>query len=359
MTRFAALAALAVTTAHAANAGGVERSTQSVGILFETGRYAEFSFGRFSPDVSGSRGGVSSGDMAGDYNNFSFGYKMDLGDRMALAIILDQPIGADVSYPTGTGYVLQGTTADLPSEALTALLRYRFDNNVSLIGGVRAQRSKGTVNIVAPALGLANYELDTTRELDFGYVVGIAWEKPEIAARIALTYNSSITHDLQSTETGLGPTLESSFETEIPQSVNLEFQTGIAKDTLLFGSVRWVDWSVFEIAPERYTSVVGSPLVSYEGDRTTFTLGLGRRFNESWSGAVTVSYEAQDGETTGNLGPTDGMASIGLAATYTVNNLEITGGVRYVDIGGATTSIGAEFEDNSGIGVGVRIGYTF
>jgi long-chain fatty acid transport protein len=39
--------------------------------------------------------------------------------------------------------------------------------------------------------------------------------------------------------------------------------------------------------------------------------------------------------------------------------MKITGGIRYVDIGDATTSIGAEFENNSGVGVGVRIGYTF
>jgi long-chain fatty acid transport protein len=361
LTSAAALAA-AVTTA---NAGGVERSVQSVAILFEQGRYAELSFGTFSPDVSGSvgpGGALRSGDMSSTYNTASFGYKMAINDNLDFALILDQPIGADVSYPRGSGYPLQGTTAELSSSAITGLMRYRFENNVSVIGGLRAQSVKGTVNIIAPGLGLANYGLETSREMDFGYVVGIAWEKPEIAARIALTYNSAITHDLDSTETGLALIpLNGSFETEVPQSVNLEFQTGIAEDTLLFGSIRWVEWSAFDISPPIYSGpgVVGEPLVSYASNRVTYNLGIGRRFNENWSGAITVGYEDADGEVTGNLGPTDGFASVGLAATYTLDKLKITGGIRYVDIGDATTSIGANFEGNSGVGVGIRVGYTF
>lgn len=358
-------AAALLATAGAASAGGVERSTQSVAILFEQGRYAELNFGRFDPSVSGSVGGgaFQSGDMSSGYNTWSLGYKMDIGERMNFALIIDQPIGADVAYPAGAIYPLAGTTADLSSNAITGLLRYKFDNNVSLIGGLRAQQVKGVVNILAPLVNpaLTDYRMETSRELDFGYVVGIAWEKPEIAARIALTYNSAITHDLQSTENVSGISVTGSFETEVPQSVNLEFQTGIAKDTLLFGSIRWVEWSAFDISPPAYSSPLGaaSPLVSYASDRITYNLGVGRRFNENWSGAVTLGYEKADGEVTGNLGPTDGFASIGLAATYTMDNLKITGGIRYVDIGDATTSIGANFTGNSGLGVGIRVGYTF
>ena len=91
-------ATTAIVAATGAHAGGVERSAQSVAILFEQGRYAELSFGHFDPSVSGTLG-VSSGDMASSYNSWSMGYKMDVGDRMALAVILDQPIGANVDYP--------------------------------------------------------------------------------------------------------------------------------------------------------------------------------------------------------------------------------------------------------------------
>jgi hypothetical protein len=55
------------------------------------------------------------------------------------------------------------------------------------------------------------------------------------------------------------------------------------------------------------------------------------------------------------------MKSIGLAATYTMDNMKISGGVRYVEIGDATTKppISGNFTGNSGVGVGIKIGYTF
>lgn len=357
MKRFMLASTALVAATTLAHAGGVERSTQSVAILFEQGRYAELSFGHFDPTVEGAVGGgaVSSGDMAGSYNSWSLGYKMDIGDRMAFAMVLDQPIGADVNYPASAApYPLAGSTAKLTSSAITALLRYKFENNVSVYGGLRYETVHGEVSL--PFVG--GYTLNTNHDSELGYVVGIAWEKPEIAARVALTYNSAITHTLDSVEFGAIP---GTFDTEVPQSVNLEFQTGIAKDTLLFGSIRWTDWTAFIINPPVYDAGSPLPLVDYASDRVTYNLGIGRRFNENWAGAVTIGYEKSDGEPTGNLGPTDGMKSIGLAATYTMDNMKITGGVRYVDLGDATTNppIGGVFTGNSGVGVGIKIGYTF
>ncbi|RAZ83608.1 hypothetical protein DDV93_15035 [Cereibacter johrii] len=358
--------------AGAAAAGDIERSQQSVGILFEEGRYAEFTFGAVNPDVSGSVGGIGSGNMAGNFNTWSLGYKQPLGANMDLALILDQPIGADVDYPDEGLYPLAGTTAELRSNAITALLRYKFQNNVSLYGGLRAQSVEGKAHILfdiyqnGTYIATTDYNLETNRDWSLGYVLGVAWEKPEIAARVALTYNSAIDHTLEGDETGTNPIFgdrsgESDFDTTVPQSLNLEFQTGIAEDTLLFGSVRWVDWTEFLIDPEIYQYYFpGIPLVAYESDRWTYTLGVGRRFNEQWSGAVTVSYEPQTGDDTGNLGPNDGFRSIGIGATYTHENMKITGGIRYVELGNATTrGVGAEFDDNNALAAGIRVGFTF
>lgn len=336
-------------------AGGIERSTQSVAILFEQGRYAELNFGAFDPDVSGTVGGgaVSSGDMALGYGTISLGYKQALNDNIDLALILDQPIGADLNYAAGTGYPLGGSRASIDSHAITALMRYKMANNISLIGGLRALSTTGEV-----ALSVGGYTMDASRETDFGYVLGVAWEKPEIAARVALTYNSAITHDFDATEMGA---IASTFETEVPQSLNLEFQTGIMADTLLMGSIRWVDWTAFEIAPPVYMSAPGAtPLVEYDNDTITYSLGVGRRFSETWSAAAILGYEKHHGDPVGNLGPTDGMKSVSLAATYTRDNMKVTGGIRYVDIGDAVTrTVGGNFTDNSGWGLGLRVGFSF
>lgn len=334
-------------------AGGIERSTQSVAILFEEGRYMEASLGYFDPSVSGSvaGGAVPSGDMSPSYTSLSFGYKQSIGDNIDIALIIDQPVGAEVSYPAAfASYPLAGSTASIDSTAVTGLIRYKFPSNFSVIGGLRVQSAKGTVNL--PGFG---YRMSTNTDTQLGYVLGVAWEKPEIAARVALTYNSAIEHDFDSTEQGVVP---GTFSSEIPKSWNLEFQTGVAANTLVFGSIRWVDWTAFDISPPNFPA---NPLVGYTSDRVTYTLGLGRRFNENWSGAVILGHEPSSGDPTGNLGPTDGYDSISLAATYTNGNVKLTGGIRYVDIGNATTNppVSGQFTNNHGIGVGLRVGYSF
>lgn len=330
MVRVMGGVALATLAAVPAFAGGLERSSQSVGILFEKGTYAELTLGRVEPDVSGEHsaaaatflGTFESGNMTRSYGSTSFGFKTALSENLDMALILDRPVGAAVSYPVGTGYIYAGSTANVDSTALTVLARYKLPNNFSVYGGVRNQRAEGQVAL------FNGYTMTTDTSEEWGYVVGAAWEKPEIAARVALTYNSAITHEFNAAENiSLVPT---EFETEIPQSVNLEFQTGIAADTLLFGSVRWQEWSKTDITPAALFAASGSSLVDYDDDVITYNLGVGRRFNEKWSGAITAGYEKSQGGFVGNLGPTDGFTSLGVAATYTMGQMKITGGARYI-----------------------------
>lgn len=346
-------------TAPAAFAGGIERTTQSTGILFEDGRYFETSLSFGSPSVSGvgqapgPNDGVTSGDITESYLNFGFAYKADLNDTWSYALIYDQPYGADVFYPSVSTYTFQGSFADFNSHALTGILEYNMPSNVSLYAGLRAQ------TIEAEAQVTAGYNVVGDRDLSFGYLLGASYEKPEIALRVALTYISEIKHDLDTLENGAAASVT---PITTPQAVNLEFQTGVAEDTLVFGSIRWVEWTKFAIAPEQYLLIPafgGRPLVEFLDDRTTFTLGVGRRLNETWSVLGSVGYEETTGSTTGNLGPTDGLKSIALGAIYNKDNMKITGGVRYVDLGPATTTINARFSGNHAIGAGVKVGWQF
>ena len=103
MKRFVAAAALLTVGASGASAGGVDRSGQSIALIFEPGNYIEFAYGNVRPDVSGTQllplgpfgaPGADSGDMTGDYESFSLGVKIARDDRLVLAFILDQPVGA-------------------------------------------------------------------------------------------------------------------------------------------------------------------------------------------------------------------------------------------------------------------------
>jgi len=357
----ATLGALAL-TAGAASAGGIDRSGQSVAAIFETGNYLEFSLGSISPDVSGvatafsPTPGGASGNMALNYLQLGGALKINIGQNLDAAIIVDQPFGSDVLYPAAP-YFLSGSEAVLNTLAVTGLLKYHMPSNISVYGGLRYQ----TMDANAVVTLVPGYTVQGAADGGVGYVVGVAYEKPDIALRVALTYNSEVKHSLATTEFGVA-----SPDTPIttPQSVNLEFQTGVAADTLVFGSVRWVDWTAFNISPAAYTGLTGDPLVSYSSDTVTYALGVGRKLNDSWSIAASLGYEAPVGGFASNLGPTDGKRSITLAASYTRGNMEITSGVTYADVGDAQTTLvanlpAADFTGNQALGVGVKVGFSF
>lgn len=369
MKRILMTTAAAVALAGSAQAGGIDRSGQSIGVIFETGNYAELSFGSVSPSVSGTSviglGNRPSGDMADDYSQVSGAVKTAFTDRLDFALIFDQPYGANVLYPTGTGYYAGGSSATLESNALTGVVQYTLPSNFSVFGGLRYQ----TMGAVASVPFVAGYTANGASDGGVGYLVGVAYEKPEIALRVALTYNSEIDHEIDTVETAanprLPPTLSTVTDVTSPQSVNLEFQSGVAKDTLVFGSIRWVEWSKFHISPRLYgLATSGGSLVSYDDDTITYSLGVGRRINENWSAAISFGYEKSNGGFASNLGPTDGNTSVGIGATYTKDNMKITGGVRYVDIGDAQVQIpgfspSGNFANNHAIGFGLKVGFSF
>jgi len=347
--------------ASAATAGGLERSPQSMSVLFEEGRYLELSFGYVSPDASGGGAplGGDSGDMLDSYLNLGASYKADLNDSLSYAIIFDQPYGASTAYPIDTSYAFAGSTASVRSNALSGVLQYNITNGASFYSGLRAQSLQAEASL--PVLG--GYTIESNTDYQLGYLVGAAYERPDIALRVALTYHSETTHDLDLTENNIAPStpITTTQEVKLPQALNLEFQTGVAEDTLVFGSVRWAEWSVTEINPRVYAGSPGTtrPILFYDDDRITYTLGVGRRLSETWSVLGSLSYEKTTGSETGNLGPTDGFTSVSVGGIYRKDNMKITGGVRYVYIGDATTFSTAEFSDNSAIAAGLRVGWSY
>lgn len=360
MSRFILACGVMALTSSGAFAGGIDRSGQSIAFIFENGGYAEFSLGAADPSVSGVATAFSptpagvSGDMAERYSSFGAAFKQTIRDGLDVGLILDQPYGADVSYPAAP-YFATGSTATLRSTALTAVAKYRLPSNVSILGGLRYQTFSAQASI--PFIG--GYTGISKTDGGVGYLVGVAYEKPEIALRVALTYNSKIRHKLATTEFGV---LNSVTTVDTPQSLNLEFQSGVAANTLVFGSVRWVEWSQFAIDPANYPPT--TPIVSYDDDTISYTLGVGRKFNENWSGAVTFGYERTVGGFASNLGPTDGYKSIGIGASYTKDNMKISFGARYVDIGDAQTTLvanlpAANFSGNSAVGYGIKVGFSF
>jgi long-subunit fatty acid transport protein len=91
----------------------------------------------------------------------------------------------------------------------------------------------------------------------------------------------------------------------------------------------------------------------------TYLLGVVRRINDDLSVFGRVTYEESNGAEASRLSPTDGSTSIGIGGSYTMNGVKFTGGIEYAMLGDATDASGVEFKDNSAIGLGLSIGYSF
>jgi len=323
------LATLATSTAYA---GGLDRSGQDITLLFESGNVVKFSAAYIDPNITSAAGGISDAGTA--YTQFSLGYKQQLNEKLSFAVIYDQPYGAAISYVDGP-VGIAGLTALVTSHAVTGLARYQLGNGFALHAGVRAQQVSADVNAFA---------LDVTSDWGFGGVVGVSWEKPEIAARVAITYNSEVSQTFTGSET---------IPYTTPQSVNLDFQTGIAANTLVFGSIRWVNWNGFNITG-------GRTYINYTQDVTTYTIGVGRKFSDTLSGAISIGYEAPSGIPSATpLAPTDGYISLGIGGTYTLDSgTKITGGLRYVWLGDQNAA-GIPFANNYTIAAGISVLHEF
>lgn len=340
-----------------AQAGGMERRTDPSQILFEAGRnYLEFSVLHANPSVSGGRlpslsgpvPGGPTGNIANSFESYAFGYKADINDRLSAAIVIDEPVGASVAY-NRAGATFAGSSADVSSLALTAMAKYKLADRISVYGGLRIQAMDGSITVISPVTTPNPYNLVADKDYKAGYLLGAAYEIPDIALRLAMTYESRIKHDFRDNTTG------TEFDVEIPQAVTLHAQSGIAANTLLFGSIRWREWTAFNVSPADFNQ---NPIASGTSDVWTYELGLGRRFSDSWSGAFLLGYEEDTGKRVGNLEGKDGYISYGLAATYTTEKWELTTGLRYFDIGGADTAV-ARFGGNSAIAFGTRIAFRF
>ncbi len=367
MTRYTtpAFAALLATTS-LAHAGGIDRNGFNISPLFEDGDYAEFSYSYVMPEVTGvnAAGTFGSGDMANDYSTVGFAYRTDLTDQLSLAFVYDTAYGADITYENAqAGFPFRNFNAALNGTSAAAYLRYQINDNISVYGGVRYVVMNAEINLIAggnvgPAGIAANQTLSYGAEGDFGYTLGAAYEIPDIALRASLTYHSATSYEHTITSstapTALGP-YAATTSYSLPQSLTLDFQTGVAEGTLVMASVRWTDWSEADIPTQSALGVISND------DVFTWMLGGARRVTEDLALVGRITYEASTGDPASNLAPTDGSVGLSLAGVYDLSDqLTLTAGINYTMLGDATTTaVANQFADNSALGFGFRVGYNF
>lgn len=385
----ASAASVACLVAGIAQAGGIERDRPAEAILFEEGNYAQFSFKQNNPRVSGDHpatvGGGDTGDMADITSHIGFGLKLALTDRWDFAVLLSQPYGANAAY--GEGFY-NGLTAEWRSTAVDVLVKYDVTENISVYGGPSLLTSSAEIaipltlaNIASDpdgpaALGggplpgsiVSTYTASSSTETDVGFVLGAAYQIPEYKARVALTYRSEIEHEFDAQETYTQLTLPMTITpiststkapVKMPQSVALDFQTGVAPGTLVFGSAKWTEWSKWEVKPGAFAAETGREITSFEKNVMTYQLGVGRAINDQFSVFARVGHETKKGNTKSRLSPTDGYTSIGIGGSYTIGQAKITAGIEHAWLGDAKSSTPTDYSGNTATGFGLTLGFAF
>lgn len=345
---------IGLTIAGAAEAGGLERGGYDTDLLFDPSRYAfEAGITYVMPDrklknvkdVNTTTGPVLNqrSDSARDTSNYGipyFGIKIGLTDDVDCLVDYSQPFGVHTNPGinwAGANYDVE-TKLKIQNYGLTC--SYKFDagpGDIRLIGGGFYQQldgfkeqlvlPAGTKIPLAPGLAYTapGDETGTLNVQDhgWGWRAGLAYEIPEYAMRASLIYNSQVkyndisgTVDLTSAPSFLGSqygvVTPVSGSATAPDSLELKLQSGIAPDWLAFGSVKWTNWSVLQSVPfcARGTAscrpgsaaAITSLDLLYR-DGWTFTAGIGHKFNEQWSGAVSLTWDR------GTAGTDYGIAS--------------------------------------------------
>ncbi|WP_353141886.1 OmpP1/FadL family transporter [Acinetobacter pragensis] len=395
-------------------AAALDRSGQSIAAFLQPGNYFEAGISVLDPNVSGTTipalGSQNTGDMAGDYYFPSAALKLQLTDNFSFGLIYDQPFGADAEYTQSAAFThpSQGNTSvEVDTQNISMIFGYQPTQNWNLYAGPVYQTVKGNVSLrgaaysvlggyhpaagALPAAVLPGYDANISEDGAVGWLAGVAYQIPEIALKASVTYRSEIDHDININETipslatlssGLVPLPYSEGSTTIttPQSVNLDFQTGVMADTVAFANLRWVNWKDFSIRPNKFGQAadllgpsVGQPngfdLVAYTDDQISATVGVGRKLSEQWAGNVSVGYDTGAGNPVSTLGPTEGYWNLGLGVQFSpAANYFIAGGVKYFWLGDADAQSGsqfntsgtvAKFEDNTAWAYGLKIGYRF
>ncbi|MQW92285.1 transporter [Acinetobacter wanghuae] len=393
--------------------------------------------------------GSELGDMAESYYFPSAALKVQLNDNFSFGLIYDQPFGANAKYNQADtrhgapGSTLQGnlgtnqvgaftlgeesTEVDVQTQNLSFILGYQPTENWNIYAGPVYQTVKGNVQLRGTAYGplagivciaacnlqayekgsktlYKGYEASISENSSVGWLAGLAYQIPEIALKASLTYRSEIDHKVNIEESmpwnstlggSLGgiPSMAEKFvfeegKTKIttPQSVNLDFQTGIMANTVAFAQLRWVEWSNFAIRPYKFGQLAadltnkkttenpnpskrGFDLIAYEKDQISANVGIGRKFNDKWAGTVMAGWDSGAGNPVSTLGPTEGYWSAGIGGQYSPTPQSfIQAGVKYFWLGDADSQVAsyfgtektaAKFEDNDAIGYSLKIGYRF
>ena len=342
-----------------AYAGGYESNALSTSFMYEAGgefnAYSEVSYGSRSYDIKGTVY-APTGSAVKDQTSTTISVKYDVTDNITVGFTNYNQGSIQLDYSeAGSAGAAALPVVDLTIDARVLMAKYNISENIGFIAGVKQTVVKDATANIFQSVPLGASSITGGNEI--GYVYGAVYTRDDIAMRVELTAETSTDFELATTNTGIpdGTTLGST-----PDYMNLYFQSGIAEDTLLYGSMRTANWSENQLYVYPHNNAATSSFT----DSTTYSLGLGRKFTDNFSGSVSISGEPKGASASDTpLTITNGYQGITLGGKYTIDNMSITAGYNYTRVGDVTLTVPGlgtgEFTDNTITGLGVRVGFKF
>ncbi|WP_431322109.1 outer membrane protein transport protein [Rhizobium sp. YTU87027] len=362
--------ALFSTLAQPSFAGGLDRGGYNIDLLFDQSRFsAQAAVIYVMPqrelknvrdtNTSALTGGGNlnsrshSADETENYAVPYLGFKVGYEDVDCL-FDYSEPFGAHTNPGINWAGANNNIETKIETHNYATTCSYKFDvgpGQLRLIGGAFYQEVEGFKERLVSTLPIALGTGTGVGRLDledngWGWRTGIAYEIPEYGVRTSLVYNSRVkydslsgTVDLTQVRAPFAPLNAAPYgrvtnvfgAAEAPDSLELKVQSGIAPDWLAFGSVKWTNWSVLQSIPlcpvatkgRACTSTSSTKLTSLDllyQDGWTVTGGIGHKFNEQWTGAVSLTWDR--GTSHGYGSQTDSW-TVGVGAAYSpTDNIE-------------------------------------
>ena len=362
------MAMVAICSAGSVVAGGADVTLIPTEMMFEKRNYLEVSNAKVSRDVTGTIV-APSGSMYPDYSIRNLAAKLEVNDKISIGFADYLSAAIQVDYrnagASGGAALYAAAFVDLDIRSKLLAIKYQVDDNFSLLGGWKySKTSDASANVLENPRG----NLIIPSASDSALVLGVAYEKPEIALRVSAIYQSATKFDLPMTSTEYASIVNG--RAGLPKSTTIRFQSGIAQDTLIFGSVHRGDWTNSQIDFDYNTDARGNDLGIQKKLRarssftttTAYSLGLGRKLSEKYAVSATYGWEKGSGATgTSLLSTTNGKKSLSLGGKFTNGSMTVSAGYSRINLGDytATTKAGsAVFSGNSANVIGLKLGFS-
>jgi long-chain fatty acid transport protein len=224
---------------------------------------------------------------------------LGLGERTACMASYREPWAEHANYGTtwaGAGAATEQHFSSADFGLTCRVMMPLSTGRIHFIGGVSYQQAE--YELVQSA-GLAGFRTTSVSDDGFAWRLGLAYDIPDYALRVSVIYNSAIAYRMTGAVSIPGLFSTPVFgNLDLPQSIEMKLQSGIAPGWLAFGSVKWTDWSVTSSMPicaagtpvcSQLTAISGLTLMWR--DSWTVTLGAARQLNERFHIAANVTWD--------------------------------------------------------------------